>query len=437
MSANHQEMKAEIYLAKVKELEYLKHGDGEALRRAEMQARDALARMKRESENTQKQISQERRNILHKLRDAENLVINTLCDVAVSTEQAQQRVNQLQDDIKEVSKSISRIMDSAKETYATAEIMYEQVKAEMIASQLNPDYARFAQEELLAINKRIQLLADKDLSGPAMQAEIQMIMTDIFYMDVIVSNKRVIFIQDQAEALKLAEELLAKAKNVRNNNYEEVGKEETRLMDMDYWTDGCFTEMEIEVQSILQRIVKGQNNAHYSHIQLQKDLCRLRELEKVEDMLVVSARSKMNLSYYRKEQGELIQEILETDHRYTLIRKGFARDDEREAYILRMLRHTDGAQIEVIINPGDRDGESDVYFRVDSTTYMDSATMASVTEAIAKELEENGIDMKQYKACHPEQMPKFHPGDALEISNEARRYHSITERKPTTMSTPI
>ena len=106
MSANHQEMKAEIYLAKVKELEYLKHGDGEELRHAETQAREALARMKRESENTQQQISQERRNILHKLRAAENLVINTLCDVAVSTEQAQQRVNQLQDDIRNVSKSI-------------------------------------------------------------------------------------------------------------------------------------------------------------------------------------------------------------------------------------------------------------------------------------------------------------------------------------------
>ena len=61
--------------------------------------------------------------------------------------------------------------------------------------------------------------------------------------------------------------------------------------------------------------------------------------------------------------------------------------------------------------------------------------MASVTEAIAKELEENGVNMKQYKACQPEQMPQFHPGDSLEISNQARLYHGITQRQPITLST--
>ena len=435
MSANHQQMDAGVYLAKVNELDRLKNGDGEALRRAEAQARDALARMKRESGNTQQRISQQRRTLLQKLRDVENLTVSTLSDVALSTEQAQMRVSQLQEEIKEVSESISEIMSSAQETYKTARAMYEQARAELTACQLDPDYVRFAPDKLFSIDKQIELLVGKDLSGPAMQAQVQMIMTEIFHMDVIVSNKRVAFIQDQAEAIKLAEELLAKADNVRQSNHEEIGNENTRIMDMDFWTDGCFKEMETEIRTILHNIVKGQKDAHYSHAQLQKDLCRLRELKKIEDMLVACARTKMNLSYYRKEQGELIQEILGTDHQYTLISKGFAKGDEREAYILRMQRHTDGAQIEVIINPGEKDGEADVYFRVDSTTYMDSATMASVTEAIAKELEENGVDMKQYRACHPEQMSQFQPGDPLEISNHARLYHGITQRKPMTMST--
>lgn len=435
MSENHQQMDASVYLAKVNELDRLKNGDGEALRRAESQARDALARMKRESGNTQQRISQQRRSLLQKLRNVENLTVSTLSDVALSTEQARIRVSQLQKNIKEVSESIREIMSSAQETYKTTIAMFEQARAELTACQLDPDYVRFAQDKIISIDKQIGLLVGKDLSGPAMQAEVQMIMTEIFHMDVIVSNKRVAFIQDQSEALKLAEDLLAKADNVRQNNYEEVGNEETRLMDMDFWTDGCFKEMEMEIRTILHRIVQGQKDARYGHAQLQKDLCRLRELEKIEDMLVACARAKMNLSYYRKEQGELIQEILETDHQYTLISKGFAKGDEREAYMLRMQRHTDGAQIEVIINPGEKDGEADVYFRVDSTTYMDSATMASVTEAIARELEENGVDMKQYKACQPEQMPQFQPGDSLEISNQARLYHGITQRQPMTMST--
>lgn len=437
MSENHQQMEARVYLAKVNELDRLKNGDVEALRRAEAQARDALARMKRESESTQQRISQQRRQMLKKLRDVENLTISTLSDAAVSVEQSRLRVNQLHDEIVEVSKGISEIMESTKKAYASAVAMYEQAKTEMTVSELDPDYARFASNELLSINKRIELLAGKDLSGPAMQAEVQMIMTEIFHMDIIVSNKRIAFIQEQAEALKLAEVLLAKADNVRKNNYEEIGNDETRLMDMDFWTDGCFSELETELRTILQNIVQGQTNSHYSHTQLQKDLSRLHELGKIEDMLVATARAKMNLSYYRKEQGELIQEILETDHRYTLISKGFAKGDERDAYMLRMQRHTDSAQIEVIINPGEKDGEADVYFRVDSTTYMDSETMASITEAIAKELEENGVDMKQYRSCNPEQMPQFQLGDTLEISSQARMHHSIKERRPMTMSSSV
>lgn len=434
MSANHTYMSSSDFLAQVHELEQLKHGDGEALRRAEQQARDALARMQRESGETQQRISRQRQLLQQKLQGVENEVIATLRDASVSAEQARQRIGHLQENIKEVTQSISNIMESTKGTYANAADMYAQAKAEITASILDPNYARFANDELKSINLRINNLSGKDFCGAAMQAEVQMIMTDIYHMDIIVSNKRVAFIQDQAEALKLAETLMAKASNVRENNREEVGNKSSRLMDIDFWTDGCFREMEQEAKAIRQRVLDGQTDAEYSHQQLQKDLARLRELEKIEDLLVANARAKMNLSYYRQEQGQLIQEILEADHRYALVSKGFVNGgDEREAYILRMRHEKSGAQIEVIINPGEIDGETDVYFRVDSTTYMDSATMASITESIAKDLEENGVDMKQYRACHPEQMPQFQPSDTLDISSQARLYHDIKQRKPMIM----
>ena len=102
MSANHQQMDAGVYLAKVNELDRLKNGDGEALRRAEAQARETLARMKRESGNTQQRISQQRLSLLQKLRNVENLTVSTLSDIEISTEQARLRVSQLQEHVKEV-----------------------------------------------------------------------------------------------------------------------------------------------------------------------------------------------------------------------------------------------------------------------------------------------------------------------------------------------
>ncbi len=437
MSANHQSMSAREYLEKVEELQRLKHGDGEALRKAEEEARKALDRMKKDTARVMKGISQQRRRLLTNLTNIENAAVQTLGNVAASVEQTQQQLGQLQTSIKEASQGIDALIASTNATYVTAAELYQQAKAELTACQLDVDYMRFAANELLSIDQRIRQLQGQDLSGAVMQAAVQMIMADIYYMDILVSSKRVAFIRDQAEALRTAEELLAKAKNVRENNHEELDNAESPLMDMDFWTDGCFGELEEEVRTILQRVRLGQTDANYSQDQLTKDLNRLRELERIQDMLVATARAKINLSYYRREQGDLIESILENDHRYSIISKGFAKGgDAREAFILRMRRHTDGAQIEVIINPGEKDGEADVYFRVDSSTYMDSKTMASITQAIAEELQENGVDMRQYRACNPEQMPQFQPGDTLEISNEARRYHSIPQRQPMTMPTP-
>lgn len=439
MSANHQSMSSQEYLEKVEELQHLKHGDGEALREAEEQARKALDRMKKDTARVMQGISRQRSKLLTNLTNIENAAVQTLGDVAASAEQTQQRLNLLQGNIKEAFREVAALIASTNATYATAAELYQQAKAELTTCQLEVDYMRFAADDLQSIDQRIRLLQGQDLSGAAMQAAVQMIMADIYNMDIRVSSKRVAFIRDQAEALRTAEELLAKAKNVRENNHEELDNAESPLMDMDFWTDGCFGELENEVSAILQRVRSGQTDADYRQDQLTKDLNRLRELERIQDMLVATARAKINLSYYRRQQGDLIESILMNDHHYFTISKGFAKGgDEREAFILRMRRHTDGgegAQIEVIINPGEKDGEADVYFRVDSSTYMDSETMASITQAIADELQENGVDMRQYRACNPEQMPQFQPGDTLDISDEARRYHSIPQRQPMTMPT--
>ncbi len=434
MSANHQQMKSSDFLAKTKELERLKNGDGEALRRAEKQARESLERMKKDSTTLLNSVSRERRRLLEKLNGIENDTIRTLNDITRSTEQTRAHVRQLQERIQEAAKDVADLEKAGRDAYTTAVEMYQHAKEELAAVRLDPDYLRFAGDEVAAIEERLERLGGKDLSGAAVQAQTQMIMTDIYHMDILVSGKRVAFIEKMADALQKSGELLAKARNVRENNLEELDNVSSRLMDIDFWTDGCFSIMEQELKEIQQRVRNGQTDAGYSQKQLDKDMARLQELERIEDMLVSSARAKINLSYYRKEQGELIQTILEDDHRYTLISKGFAKGgDEREAYILRMQRHSDGAQIEVIINPGQKDGEADVYFRVDSSTYMDSATMASITQAIADELKENGVDMSQYKSCHPEQMPQFRPGDSLDISEQARRFHGIPQRQPMAM----
>lgn len=430
MSANHQQMPSKIYLEKVERLQKLKHGDLEAMRQAEKNAQDILKRMERKSSEMQKSISEARQDHLNKLYEIENRTIGVLNDINKSTEETRASIQDFQEHLKKAVDVIDEALKEVKQTSESSAAMYIQTKKEFLLCQLDSNYMRFEPDEMNSTEIKLRNLENVELSDAAKQAQLEMILNDIFLMDIKVSDKRMAFIKDNAEALQLVESLSAQAKNIRKNNYEDIDNKSGKLLDIDFWTDGCFSVMEKEVEEIRQRLLDGQSDSHYSHKQLQKDLKRLRELERIQDFLINDARAKYNLSQHREAQGEFIEQILSDDHRFRLIDKGFAQKDEREAYLVRMYRHTDKAQIEVIINPGNKNGENDVYFRVDSTTYMDEKTMASITQAIADELHENGIEMSQYRGCQAEKLPQFKQGDSLDISTEARGFHGIEERKP-------
>ncbi len=433
MSGNHQQMPSKKYLEKVERLQKLKHGDIEAMRQAENNAQKSLERMERRSLEMQKGISEARQKHLNKLYAIENRTIGVLNDVNKSAEEIHASIQDLQEHLKEATNDIEEALSALKQTSESTASMYMQAKNEFLLCQLDSNYMRFEPDEMNSIQIKLRNLENTELSGAAKQAQLETILNDIFLMDIQVSAKRMAFIKDDSEALRLAETLTTQAKNIRENNYEDIDNKSGRLLDIDFWTDGCFSVMEKEVEEIRKRLLDGQTDSHYTHKQLQKDLKRLRELEGIQDFLLNDARAKYNLSQHREAQGEFIEQILSDDHRYSLIDKGFAKKDEREAYIVRMYRHTDEAQIEVIINPGNKNGENDVYFRVDSTTYMDEKTMASITQAIADELHENGIEMSQYRGCQAEYLPQFKQGDSLDISSEARGFHGIGERKPLQM----
>ena len=97
-----------------------------------------------------------------------------------------------------------------------------------------------------------------------------------------------------------------------------------------------------------------------------------------------------------------------------------------QSFILRMQRHTDNAEIEVIVSPTSRIGEYNLYFRLDTKTYSDESVIRSITEALANDFKEAGLKIDVNPHCCAERLEPFNIARPT-ISDAARHLHNIPE----------
>ena len=185
-------------------------------------------------------------------------------------------------------------------------------------------------------------------------------------------------------------------------------------------------DLELELKDLNQRVSEGYNDSSYSNEMLKSDLNRIIELEMAKDLIISEARIAYNQSKMREDQALAAMDILIEDHQFSLVGKGFEGNDRRESFILRMQRHTDNAEIEVIVSPTSRIGEYNLYFRLDTKTYSDESVIRSITEALANDFKEAGLKIDVNPYCCAERLEPFNIARPT-ISDAARLLHNIPE----------
>ena len=428
MSSNHHYMSSEEFLAKVRELEQLKRGDKRAIEKALAEARKSLKKMKKEGSRIDRQMSAERRRHIEKLERIEQRAVTTLTEAGQIAATTQQDLVQLRGEIQDAIRDTEALVKDISKAVSDAAELKRKASIELAVVKTDVDYQRFAQDRLDAIQASLDLDSRVAMAPEARMAALRQVMSDIFVMDAYVSGQRLAFLELQGKALEDAHTILAEIGNVRSSTTL-IGQERHRISDIDFWTDGCMGEVEAETKAILDRLESAPSAPGYTLDMLRKDCARLQELNGIRDSLLATALAKLRLSQYRVQEAGLISEILHDDHHFNVVAEGFdLGGDEREAYVIRM-RRSDGARIEVIINPGQKNGEVDTYFRVDAETYRDAQVMAGIQKSILDELETNGIVMVRSESCTPEPLPEFKPTEPVQVTETARRRHGIRQRE--------
>lgn len=427
MSANHTKMSSDTFKALMEELKQLKQGNGQAIRAAEERIQKMLKDMKEQGERTGQQFDEKRRCVITQLQQQQQAVRQAALYASDNLQQLQQQQQQLSTAIKQASAQVSSLVEEDQRHAQSAQQLHAQVQSQYTASITEPYYQKFASGDLAAIGKQLQMISQKQANAAAMQQLAVSAMNDIYQMDLRVTTLTSLFEASYLRAQQLAGEVLAHSQNARSGNRADLKDPHSELLDINYWTDGRFDLMESEVKDIQQRLDYGQFDANYDQYKVDADLCRLQELDQIEQQLVAEAREAYNHSLNREAQALTCQDILTEDFGFAVVGSGYDMNDRREAYVLRLRRH-DGAEVEVIVNQGKGEGNYEVYFRVDSMTYMDQDVMKVLTDSIAKEFGEAGVNMRMYRHCSAEPLEPFNPSH-IQISPATRTRHGIQRQQ--------
>lgn len=427
MSANHTYVKSEELKATVQEIQRLETII-EEVRKAEEKALAMIKDMRRRGQQFKASLSADRQRIVSAFQSAEERILQSMKTVADSAQVANVRAQELDKAVGQALGDVQAMLVEKQSQGVSAVELYQEARAQFTRSQTHPMYQRFVQDQLESLAMRIAQMSRADMSASASQLMSMTILTDIYHMDIEVAKKMAEFDVMFAQAAEAGNQLTAYCRNIRDNNREDLEDETSALLDMDFWTDGRFSQLESELKTIMDRLNSAYDDPTYTTEMLRKDLARLQELTQIERILAMSSRTEFNKSNLRKLQALTCMDILEESHHFTVVAHGFDMNDEREAYIVRMRRHTDNAEIEVIVNHGRTDEEFEVYFRIDSTTYRDETVMSDIRGQIREDFAEAGIKMVEYEGCTAEHLEPM-TADHMSISEKTRRFHGMTRRQ--------
>ena len=428
MSANHTYVSSEELFRDAEEMHRLSTGNIEEMRRAEAQARSEIEKMRNRGRRMLDSLGSERRKAVSRLQAEEERLMAEIDTVNDNAQSAADRANELKVAAVAALDSVNQMLDDLKNADKTAMELYQEARRQYAMTQSDTMYMRFAQDQMDSIRIRLDKMGISGVAEDAMQIMSMTVLTDIYHMDVEVARKKAEYNVMFAQAVELGNRLMACCRNLRAGNRADLEDETSELLDIDFWTDGRFSQMEAEIGQIMARLERSYDDPGYTAEVLRKDYARLDELMRMKDILAVASRKEYNKSQLRQVQALTCMDILEEFHHFSIVGHGFDMNDEREAYVVRMRRHTDNAEIEIIVNHGSRDEEFEVYFRVDSSTYHDEAVMADLRGQIQKDFQEAGISMVEYSGCTAEALEPFTPGKIC-ISQRARSYHGMTRRQ--------
>jgi hypothetical protein len=139
--------------------------------------------------------------------------------------------------------------------------------------------------------------------------------------------------------------------SVRQNRQIKL-EDDATLQEADYWTQGRYRQLEEKIEKIKEHI--AQNKQVLTTEELNNYLDDLETFTSEQEKLVEEAVERIISSQLRAEMGDVVIEKMEQQgYRIKNNERGYAEDDQREAYLVK-LHNVAGTEIVTIISPDEK-----------------------------------------------------------------------------------
>lgn len=371
-------------------------------------------------ENRTKELEVEKNNFLSQNTELANDIgrLNTRVVNLVSRQNAIQRSNA------EIQQTINQLLNEKSRLAKSGTDWYREAKAQFFLMEHDADFNKFASSDLLALKAQINQGAAINWTDVAMQAQAQILLSDVYLLSLKVNESRRSYEAVQKQCVELATTILEQAQMIRKeaelDGYK-VGE------DIDFWTGNALEDIERETCKALETITLRRNDPNFQESELRDLLGRLKELKDKKDDVIKCAME--NVGHSEKVQAEVnfAGDILVQQHGFECIGADYEMKDERRPFIGRYCRKQDGMEVEFISAYDQASGTYIFIHRMNSATYADPNIMATLQQGIINSLAATGrIRGITQGTCAPEnQLEAFDLGNPR-INVQTRTAHGIS-----------
>ena len=181
---------------------------------------------------------------------------------------------------------------------------------------------------------------------------------------------------------------------IANRKYQiELGQESKKNnveLDVDFWSNGEFSEYEREIKKLENKLVKDKNTLSIK--QVKEILDQIVVLKPKMDQIVDTASRNILSSQLRVNIAELVVESLESQG-FVLDDSTYEGNDERSNYVVKV-KNIAGSEVVTIISPVEEEfGKNSVSINSFDETFVDESTLRQRANDIVTILNEAGLQV--------------------------------------------
>lgn len=346
---------------------------------------------------------QDRIKYEEELNEAVDIINANVDDLRQSTQKALNETNEnirtlrleTQKQLNQQQSQINSIVDEVHNDKAKAVATKLALRAaynELLSILQLKEHEKYVPKELAAINARLGNL--DSLPDVAACAVLNTEFNNLLTLDADLEEAKMMYETKHLLTLKAAEEVLARMNENRNRvsltdedgNVAKNEKGEIVKIELDFWTEDKYGELEKDLMSIIEQVTNGLYDPNYTTEDLDKALQMIQNIDQQQNELVIESIKSGNASQIRAEMADAIIEHLE-GQRFQVIERGYENGDARNAYFIKLDDGT--SEIVVVVNP--ESSENNLVIRRTVDTDLSEPGLIQMNEDIDKVLQEAGL----------------------------------------------